>query len=167
VSINQVETKIAACRLWIDENITPDCSPDDYAPGFERCGIFATAKDALVKYVEYLRKEFPDDAKRNCCSPSTWAVTLKRHFPKLLFGEAGFCGECFRFDEAISVLEAELKELKKNGMTVNKQAIREKEQALKERQKEKQEHQHRASELRALSNRWKYVFCVPYCGFCC
>jgi hypothetical protein len=163
VSLDQKEKVGSICQDWIAKNIVPLASQDDYAPTYIRCDAYATRKAALINYVEYLQEEYAGDAKFMSCSESTWKFTLVKCFPNLLWGEGGFCGECFIYDGEIRKMTERVNSLTRRGEKESKAENAAAKIELMKWKEAKQEHTNRASELRALSHRYKYALNRVFC----
>jgi hypothetical protein len=138
------QNKSELCKDWFETYIKPLSTEDEYEPTYLRCDAYSSPKDVLVLYAEYLRDNYDPNDKLSFCSPSTFSQIVRQFFDMMLWGESGFCGECFTYDGYIRELRNE-----KKG-DPNATADTEKWKLAKEK------HKTRARALRNLSKQYWY-----------
>jgi hypothetical protein len=148
--------KIDICREFIMTFILPICDIDESYPIYLRCDAYSSPKDILPSFTDYLKEHFASEDKYSYCSESTFNSTLRKHFSNILFGESGFCGECFTYDSQIRILKDSIKKLEIEGKKINQNKINQNQILMKKWENTKMEHKSRATALRALSNQYGY-----------
>jgi hypothetical protein len=132
-------TKLENCIDWFNKHIKPLCTEDEFAPTCLRCDAYAEKTVAYRAYSEYLREKYPADDKQSFCSPSTFNTAMHEFSGSLLWGEGGFCGECFTYEKHAD-------EAKKRGDAAE----------AKKWQDAKKEHKKVAQGLRAFASQCSY-----------